>query len=201
MRYFPIFVDTQNQHCLVVGAGEVAARKVELLLKTEAQITVIAPEICKTITQFANDGLVELKQRRFRDSDIASQTLIFVATNNPQLNQHIYEVANKAGIMVNVVDNPPLCRFITPAIVDRSPIVVALSSSGSAPVLLRYLRQKLETVIPQSTSKLGKLFERFRNDVKQRFNDLDARRAFWEDVMEGDIAEQAMDENCLACDG
>lgn len=195
MRYFPIFVDTQNQHCLVVGAGEVAARKIELLLKTEAQITVVAPEVSSTVKTYAEQGKITLLERRFRDTDIQDQTLIFVATNNSQLNQHIHEIASKSGLMVNVVDNPPLCRFITPAIVDRSPIVIALSSAGVAPVLLRYLRQKLETLIPQRISQLGRLFEQFRDKVKQHFSDVDSRRAFWEDVMEGDIAEQALNGN------
>lgn len=192
MRYFPIFVDTQNQDCLVIGAGEVAARKIELLLKTEAHIQVIAPYACNTVLQYAEQGKITLLQRRFQDADIQQQTLIFVATDNSELNAHIHHLAKSKGIMVNVVDNTPLCRFITPAIVDRSPIVIALSSGGSAPVLLRYIRQKLETVIPHSINKLGGLFERFRDRVKAAFNDVDSRRAFWEDVMEGQIAEHAL---------
>ncbi|MCY7294841.1 siroheme synthase CysG [Alteromonas sp. a30] len=189
MRYFPIFVDTQDQDCLVVGAGEVAARKIELLLKTEARIHVIAPDACNTVLQYAQQGRIQFEQRRFQDKDVSTQTLIFVATDNNHLNAHIHQIARDKGIMVNVVDNTPLCRFITPAIVDRSPIVVALSSGGSAPVLLRYIRQKLETVLPHSISKLGTLFQRFRDRVKAAFSDVDARRAFWEEVMEGDVAE------------
>lgn len=191
MRYFPIFVDTQAQDCLVIGAGEVAARKVELLLKTEANITVIAPDICSTISKFAEQGDIQLKQRPVEDNDIQQQTLVIVATDDSQLNQHISVLAKQRHIMVNVVDNPSLCSYITPAIVDRSPIVIALSSSGVAPVLLRYLRQKLETVIPQSISKLGMLFERFRDEVKQKLINVDDRRSFWEEVMEGNIAELA----------
>ncbi len=197
MRYFPIFVDTQAQECLVIGAGEVAARKVELLLKTEAKVTVIAPEVCLTLLKHSEQGDIQLKQRRFQDNDILQQTLIFVATNNSQLNHHIRNIANQKGIMVNVVDNPALCGFITPAIIDRSPIVVALSSGGVAPVLLRYLRQKLETLIPQNIGKLGRLFEQFREQVKQRFNSVNKRRTFWEEVMEGDIAEQALSGQTL----
>lgn len=192
MRYFPIFVDTQNQHTLVVGAGEVAARKIELLLKTEASIDVIAPYACDTVKQYAEQGRIRLLLRPFEDSDIQQQTLIFVATDNPTLNAHIHQLASEKGIMVNVVDNTPLCRFITPAIVDRSPIIIALSSGGSAPVLLRYIRQKLETVIPHGISQLGNLFEQFRNRVKAAFNNVDDRRAFWEEIMEGQIAEHAM---------
>ena len=191
MRYFPIFIDTQNQSCLVIGAGEVAARKVELLLKTPAKITVVAPESCLTLTQLAGAGKIILLKRSFTPSDIQDQKLIFVATNNNQLNADIHRLATAKGLLVNVVDNPPLCEFITPAIIDRSPIVVALSSGGVAPVLLRYLRQKLEAVLPQGISKLGALFETFRSKVKARFDSVDKRRAFWEDIMESNIAELA----------
>ena len=189
MRYFPIFVDTQAQQALVVGAGEVAARKIELLIKTEANVTVVAPDVCQTVLNYAQQGLVNLIQRPFQDDDIQGQVLVFCATDVPAVNEHVYQLASAAKLMVNVVDNPPLCRFITPAIVDRSPIVVALASGGKAPVLLRYLRQKLETVIPQSVSKLGKLFQRFRDPVKAKFDNVEQRRSFWEEVMEGDIAE------------
>lgn len=99
--------------------------------------------------------------------------------------------------MVNVVDNPELCGFITPAIIDRSPIIVALSSGGAAPVLLRYMRQKLETLLPQNIGKLGRLFSQFREQVKQRFSKINERRTFWEQVMEGDIAEQALSGHTL----
>lgn len=191
MRYFPIFIDTHEQSCLVVGAGEVAARKVELLLKTPAKITVIAPEFCATIGRYATAGKITLIQRKFAPSDIQNQKLIFVATDDNHLNAYIHQLATDKGLLVNVVDNPPLCEFITPAIVDRSPIVVALSSGGVAPVLLRYLRQKLESVLPMGISKLGALFESFREQVKARFNSVDDRRAFWEEVMDSNIAELA----------
>jgi len=191
MRYFPIFIDTHNQTCLVIGAGEVAARKVELLLKTPAKITVVAPEHCNTIAQYAETGDITLISREFEPTDIHNQKLIFVATNDNQLNAHIHQLATAKGLLVNVVDNPPLCEFITPAIVDRSPIVVALSSGGVAPVLLRYLRQKLEAVLPTGISKLGALFEAFRDKVKAQFSSVDERRTFWEEVMEGNIAELA----------
>lgn len=191
MRYFPIFIDTKDQSCLVIGAGEVAARKVELLLKTPAEITVVAPEVCDTIAQLAESGKITLQKRPFAASDIQEQKLIFVATNDNQLNAHIHQLATAKGVLVNVVDNPPLCEFITPAIVDRAPIVVALSSGGVAPVLLRYLRQKLEAVLPKGIGKLGALFETFRDKVKARFNSVDERRNFWEQVMESNIAELA----------
>lgn len=144
MKYFPIFLDTADLTCLVVGAGEVAARKVELLLKTSAHITVVAPWVCDTVQRFAEQEKIQLIVRPFTESDLTDKQMVFVATDNGELNEQIHNQARAKKILVNVVDNTPLCQFITPSIVDRSPIIIAMSSGGVAPVLLRYLRQKLE---------------------------------------------------------
>lgn len=195
MRYFPIFIDTHQLNCLVVGAGEVAARKVELLLKSQAKITVVAPWVCSTIDKLASDNQLTVIKREFHDSDISNQDLVFVATDKPKVNSHVHALASEHKILVNVVDNTPLCKFITPSIVDRSPIVIAMSSGGVAPVLLRYLRQKLESWIPQKTARLGEFSERFRDKVKSSLSSVTARRYFWEDVLDGPIAEQIYNEN------
>ena len=189
MQYFPIFVDTKELNCLVVGAGEVAARKVELLLKTSAKITVVAPWACDTVLRLAEEGKISLHNRVYQQSDLNAKQLVFVATDDSALNVDIHQQAKALNILVNVVDNTPLCQFITPSIVDRSPIIIAMSSGGVAPVLLRYLRQKLETVLPANLSKLGAFSEKFREKVKQSLNGVTARRYFWEDVLDGDIAE------------
>ncbi|MFT4994247.1 MAG: uroporphyrin-III C-methyltransferase/precorrin-2 dehydrogenase/sirohydrochlorin ferrochelatase [Paraglaciecola sp.] len=195
MQYFPIFLDTSELQCLVVGAGEVAARKVELLLKTSAHISVVAPWVCDTLHKFANDGKVDLHIRPYDIADLSDKRLVFVATDDPTLNAEIHAQAKAQKILVNVVDNTPLCEFITPSIVDRSPIIIAISSGGVAPVLLRYLRQKLESLIPQKISLLGKFSEKFRSQVKSRFSSVTRRRYFWEDVLDGDIAEHVLQGN------
>ena len=195
MRYFPIFIDTQQLNCLVVGAGEVAARKVELLLKTTAQVTVIAPWVCDTLLNLAQQNKITLLTRPFQDEDVEHRNLIFVATDDSELNQKIHALATAQRILVNVVDNTPLCKFITPSIVDRSPIVIAMSSGGVAPVLLRYLRQKLESWIPQKIALLGEFSEKFRDTVKQRLSSVTQRRYFWEDVLDGPIAEHVLNGN------
>ncbi|MFT4938472.1 MAG: uroporphyrin-III C-methyltransferase/precorrin-2 dehydrogenase/sirohydrochlorin ferrochelatase [Paraglaciecola sp.] len=195
MQYFPVFLDTTELNCLVVGAGEVAARKVELLLKTSAQITVVAPEVCNTIKQLALENRLSLHIRQYEEDDLTARQLIFVATDDGLLNAQIHQQARSRNILVNVVDNTPLCQFITPSIVDRSPIIIAISSGGVAPVLLRYLRQKLESLIPQKVSLLGKFSEKFRDQVKSRLNSVTKRRYFWEDVLDGDIAEQVLQGN------
>jgi uroporphyrin-III C-methyltransferase/precorrin-2 dehydrogenase/sirohydrochlorin ferrochelatase len=195
MKYFPIFLDTTDLTCLVVGAGEVAARKVELLLKTSADITVVAPWVCDTVQRFAKEEKIKLIVRPYCDSDMTNKQMVFVATDNSEINKQIHDEARVQKILVNVVDNTPLCQFITPAIVDRSPIIIAMSSGGVAPVLLRYLRQKLESVIPQKVSLLGRFSEKFRESVKKRFKSVTERRYFWEDVLDGDIAENVLQGN------
>ncbi|MDC0602188.1 siroheme synthase CysG [Aliiglaciecola sp.] len=195
MRYFPIFIDSKELDFLVVGAGEVAARKVELLAKSEGNITVVAPWACNTVLKMAEEGLITLINRPFESTDIDDRDLIFVATDNGELNASIHAMATKQKILVNVVDNTPLCKFITPSIVDRSPVVIAMSSGGVAPVLLRYLRQKLESWIPQKIAKLGEFSETFRDQVKHKLSSVTARRYFWEEVLDGPIAEQILNDN------
>ncbi|MEP1447871.1 MAG: siroheme synthase CysG [Paraglaciecola sp.] len=195
MQYFPIFLDTTDINCLVVGAGEVAARKVELLLKTSADITVVAPWVCDTLLKFAKQEKIQLIVRPYNESDLSDKQMVFVATDNSELNVQVHDQARAQKILVNVVDNTPLCQFITPSIIDRSPIIIAMSSGGVAPVLLRYLRQKLESVIPQKISLLGQFSEKFRESVKKRFKSVTERRYFWEDVLDGDIAENVLQGN------
>ena len=189
MDYFPLFLDARSLRCLIVGAGEIAARKLELIMKTPAHITVVAPWACETVKRLAKNEKVTLIEREFIDSDLTDKDMVFIATDKSETNQAIHDLAREQKVLVNVVDNTPLCQFITPSIVDRSPIIIAMSSGGVAPVLLRYLRQKLETVLPANLSKLGAFSEKFREKVKQSLNGVTARRYFWEDVLDGDIAE------------
>ena len=195
MQYFPIFLDTTELNCLVVGAGEVAARKIELLLKTKAKISVVAPWACDTVLRLVEQGKIHFDNRAYETNDLNDKNLVFVATDDSALNAQIHAAAKSWNILVNVVDNIPLCQFITPSIVDRSPIVIAISSGGVAPVLLRYLRQKLESLIPQNISLLGQFSEKYRELVKQKLSSVTARRFFWEDVLDGDIAEDVLTGN------
>lgn len=195
MQYFPIFLDTTELNCLVVGAGEVAARKIELLLKTHAKVSVVAPWACDTVLRLVDEGKLHFDNRPYQSSDLSAKQLVFVATDDSLVNAQVHAQAKALNILVNVVDNIPLCQFITPSIIDRSPIVIAISSGGVAPVLLRYLRQKLESVIPQKVSLLGQFSEKFRELVKQKLASVTARRFFWEDVFDGDIAEDVLQGN------
>jgi uroporphyrin-III C-methyltransferase/precorrin-2 dehydrogenase/sirohydrochlorin ferrochelatase len=195
MKYFPIFIDAQHIHCLVVGAGEVAARKCELLLKTPAKITIVAPWVSDTVEKLSALENVTLIRREYETNDLADKQMVFVATDSEITNQQIHDEAHAQNILVNVVDNTPLCKFITPSIVDRSPIIIAMSSGGVAPVLLRYIRQKLESLIPHNIKRLGNFSEKFRDKVKSSLDNVTDRRYFWEEVLDGDIGENVLQGN------
>ncbi|WP_198243523.1 siroheme synthase CysG [methane-oxidizing endosymbiont of Gigantopelta aegis] len=190
MDYFPLFLKLKQKDCLVIGGGEVAARKIDLLRRAEAKITVIAENFSASVQTLAAKKSVTLIKKTFADTDLDKQFLIVCATNDRPLNQHIATLAKQRGILINVVDNPDLCSFIFPAIIDRSPIIAAVSSGGASPVLARLLRAKIESLIAPGYGKLARLAEKYRSKVKQHFKIPAQRRIFWEQVLQGEIAER-----------
>jgi uroporphyrin-III C-methyltransferase/precorrin-2 dehydrogenase/sirohydrochlorin ferrochelatase len=189
MDYFPIFVNLKQQPCLVVGAGEVAARKIALLCKAGAKITVIADVISDSVLAMTTSHNLILVQKSFTASDVNGFRLVVSATNDEKTNQAVAKAATDQAILVNVVDNPALCSFIFPAIIDRSPLIAAVSSGGASPVLARLLRAKIESMIPAGFGRLAHLAETFRNSVKEKITVPAQRRIFWEQVLQGAIAE------------
>lgn len=189
MDYLPVFLNLKGQACLVVGAGEVAARKIELLASAGAAVTVIAKEISAQVFALLEPYELTICQKPFQTTDVSGFRLIVSATNDLETNRLVAQAADTQRIPVNVVDSPELCSFIFPAIIDRSPIVAAVSSGGSAPILARLLRAKIETVITPSYGKLAQLAEKFRHTVKQQIKEPSQRRVFWEDCFQGPVAE------------
>lgn len=189
MDYFPVFLKLKNQACLVVGAGEIAARKIELLARAGASITVIARTISPTVLNLQVTHQLTLLQKSFCAEDLTEFRLVVSATDNAETNRLVAKTAEHKNIPVNVVDNPELCSFIFPAIIDRSPIIAAVSSGGSAPVLARLLRAKIETVIPPAYGQLASLADSFRDKVKQHIKKPAQRRIFWESILQGSVAE------------
>src|SRR5512135_3405237 len=143
MDFFPVFMDIKNKPCLVVGGGEVAARKIGMLLQSEAKVTVVAPELCATVQEQADKGEIEYRAERFQPQHLADAVLVIAATNDRSVNEQVSAAAQALRLPVNVVDNPDLCTFIMPSVVDRSPVLVAVSSGGASPVLARVLRAKI----------------------------------------------------------
>lgn len=189
MDYFPIFVKLKDRPCLVVGAGAVAARKIELLCRAGAKITVIAPEINAAVSDLQAHHNLRICRKIFTADDADGYTLIVSATDCLETNKLVADAGRQRRIPVNVVDTPELCDFIFPAIIDRSPLLAAVSSGGASPVLARLLRSKIESLIPAHYGRLAQLAEKFRNEVKQQLGDAGKRRIFWENVLQGTIAE------------
>ncbi|MGR9013649.1 MAG: siroheme synthase CysG [Gammaproteobacteria bacterium] len=189
MDYFPVFLKLKDQACLVVGAGEIAARKIELLARAGAKITVIANEISPTVLSLQTTHHLTLRQKPFESADLRKFRLVVSATDNAETNRLVAQTADDQNIPVNVVDNPELCSFIFPAIIDRSPILAAVSSGGAAPVLARLLRAKIESVIPPGYGRLADLADKFRDKVKQHIKQPAQRRIFWENILQGSVAE------------
>lgn len=190
MDYLPAFLKLKNQPCLVVGGGQIAARKASLLCKAGARVTVVASEIRVPIRELARTFKLEIVKKNFEDNDLDGFILVISATGDPAVNMQVANAAKRFNIPVNVVDQPGLCSFIFPAIVDRSPIVAAVSSGGASPVLARLLRARLESLIPAAFGKLARLAETYRSQVKAKITDTTRRRKFWETVLQGPIAEQ-----------
>ncbi len=190
MNYLPIFIDIKQKPCLVIGGGDIALRKINLLLKANAQVTCIAKQCCNGIAELVKDKRVIFIKKSFEPSDINAQVLIVSATDDSTLNAQVSTLAKDANIPVNVVDSPDLCSFVMPSIVDRSPIVIAISSAGKAPVLARLIRAKLESTIPHAYGKLAILAGNFRDQVKAKFSNIEDRRYFWEKIFSGIVAEK-----------
>lgn len=189
MEFFPVFFDIKHKPCTVIGGGDVAARKVAMLLNSGGKVTVIAPELCDTLRQLVERGEITHVRARFSPEHLNEGIIVIAATDDRAANQQVSEVAKSLRLPVNVVDAPELCSFIMPSVIDRSPVIVAVSTGGSSPVLARLLRARLETLIPGAYGQLASLAEKFRGRVKAHFNEPAQRRIFWEKTFQGPIAE------------
>ncbi|GJM04822.1 MAG: siroheme synthase [marine bacterium B5-7] len=189
MANFPIFIKLQNRPCLVVGGGDVAARKTAQLLKADAKVTVIALKINAALAKFTDNKQIVFLEKSYEQTDIEHIELVIAATDDRELNNKIAVQAKSKQIMVNVVDNPDAGTFIMPSVIDRSPVMIAVSTGGSSPVLARLLRARLETLIPANYGKLASLISRFRENVKGKFPSIKERRRFWEHLLQGPVAE------------
>ncbi|MGL6069693.1 siroheme synthase CysG [Craterilacuibacter sp.] len=192
MDYFPIFMKLQGEACLLVGGGEVAVRKARLLREAGARLTVIAPELAPELAAWVKAGEVEHIAAPFHPDMLGCPRLVIAATQLREVNRQVADCAKAAGIPVNVVDDPELSGFITPAIIDRSPMVIAVSTGGKVPVLARLMRARLESLIPAGYGALARFAGDWRDRVKARFTQVDERRAFWEAVLQGPLAEAVM---------
>ena len=189
MQFLPIFFNLQGRACLVVGGNEIAARKAALLLSAGAKVTVLAPSLVPAFAHLVPQDRLIHHPTVFDTRLLQGMSLVISAHEDHTINGTVSEAAKALNIPVNVVDTPELCSFILPSIIDRSPILVAVSSGGASPVLARMLRARLETLIPNAYGRLATLAGQFREAVKKRFVRAENRRIFWEKVFQGPIAE------------
>ncbi|MCG3728466.1 siroheme synthase [Vibrio cincinnatiensis] len=181
MRYFPLFLDLLNKAVLVVGGGEVACRKVEALLRAGAQVTLVSPQIVSPIQAWVEQGCCQWVKNFYSSQYVTKEyRQVWATTDNPELNHQVYRDATAAGILVNVVDDQPYCDFITPSILERGRIQIAISSGGASPVLIRNVRETLETVLPQNLDLLADFGASKRNSIKEYLPTVELRRKFWE---------------------
>lgn len=189
MRYFPIFLDLNQKPVLVVGGGEVACRKVESLLRAGALVTLIAPQIHPQLKQAVDKGELIWLQDFYHAGMLDNFIQVWATTDNPSLNHQVYQDAHAANILVNVVDDPKHCDFITPSILNRGRIQIAISSGGSSPVLIRKLRERLESQLAQNLALLADFAASKRQDIQQKLPSVDDRRKFWEVFFEAPSLE------------
>jgi uroporphyrin-III C-methyltransferase/precorrin-2 dehydrogenase/sirohydrochlorin ferrochelatase len=192
MEYLPLFVDLKDRKCLVVGGGEIAARKAGLLRKANAAVSIVAPQVSSSTQAMIDAGEVDWLNAVFQAELLSDQFLVIAATDDEAVNRDVHHHAKAKNILINVADSPELCDFILPSILDRSPIVVAISSGGASPILARQLRARLETLIPPSYGRLATLVGRYRDVVKKRLSTLAMRRRFWETVLQGKVAAHVL---------
>ncbi len=191
--YLPLYHDLRNTPCLVVGAGATAVRKIRWLLRAQARLTVVAPEVGDEVAALAAEDQLTLVKETFQPHHITTELrLVVSATNNTEVNREVSSTAQARGVLVNCVDEPALCTFIFPAIVDRHPLIVAVSSMGAAPTLSRVVRGWIEQRLPPQLGRLGELAQSFRERVKTQIPTVAGRMQFWEQVFGGRPGQLAL---------
>jgi len=195
MKYFPIYLDAKHINAMIIGGGEVAARKIELLLKSTNNITVMSETLNSSVERLVNIHQLTWLKHKYQPGHLEQVNIVIAATDSSDVNSAVAQESARLKLLTNVVDQPELCSYITPAIIDRSPMIIAMSSSGSAPILLRMLREQIEKTLPNGYGKLADFSFKFRDHVKARVKSMRDRRTFWERTLRGSIGQAILDGN------
>ena len=200
--YLPINISLADRKCLVVGGGNVALRKVETLLDYQCSITVVAPSLQDKIEYHAERGAVTVIKREYTIGEAARYGLVISASDSEDVNKQVYDDCRAAGVPVNVVDNPPLCDFIFPAVVRRDCLTVAVGTDGKAPFLAGHLRHILENLFPEHWDKLMKLAAKYRERVQEyHHGNPEQKMAAYERFVEADWKAIIKEKNDDAIEG
>ena len=192
MDYLPIFVDLRDRLVVVVGGGVVAHRKIEHLLKAHARVRVVSPQLCADLALYRDLGRIDYRPLLFSPGLIEGATLVVAATDDVDVNDAVAVAARERGVLVNVVDDGPRCTFIFPAIVDRSPLIVAVGTTGSSPTLARRVRTQIEALLPARLGRLAEFAARWRENVRKAFPDLPSRLKFWDGFFNDPVANSVV---------
>ena len=189
MKYFPIYLDAKHINAMIIGGGEVAARKIDLLLKSTTNITIMSETLNSSVERLINVHQLTWLKHNYQPGHLDSCNIVIAATDSSEVNSAVAAESTHLKLLTNVVDQPELCNYITPAIIDRAPMIIAMSSSGSAPILLRMLREQIEKTLPYGYGKLADFSFKFRDHVKARVKSIRDRRSFWERTLRGSIGQ------------
>ena len=193
MKYFPIYLDAKHINAMIIGGGEVAARKIDLLLKSTTNITIMSETLNSSVERLVNLHQLTWLKHNYQPGHLNNFNIVIAATDSTEVNSAVATESKSLKLLTNVVDQPELCTYITPAIIDRSPIIISMSSSGSAPILLRMLREQIEKTLPNGYGKLADFSFKFRDHVKARVKSMRDRRTFWERTLRGKIGQAILD--------
>lgn len=202
MAVFPLFVNLKGKRCIVIGGGEIAARKVDILLLFEANLIIVSPEVNNSIKELAKQGKINIIRKEYDYEDIEDAFLVVAATSSPEVNECIFRDAEKRNIPVNIVDDPEKCTFIFPSLVNRGDLTIGISTSGTYPALSKKIRKITEEVFTEDYSEILSLLADFRIRVRksplnQRHREKILKQVVEELYDKGDISHQAM-ESILA---
>lgn len=189
MHLFPIYINLQKKRCLVIGGGQVALRKIENLREYEAEITVVSPRAEKGIEILAQQGVITWHQRNFAEGDLADAFLVFIATDDNSINQHIGQLCKKEGILVNAVDDPPNCDFYVPSVIRRNSLVLAVSTEGKSPLYAQKLRRELEEIVTEAHGRFVDLLGEQREIIKDKIEDINTRQEVYKALVYSDALE------------
>ncbi len=195
MKYFPIYLDANYINAMIIGGGEVAARKIDLLLKSTTNITIMSETLNSSVERLVNLHQLTWLKHNYQPGHFNHYNIVIAATDSSEVNSAVAAESKQLKILTNVVDQPELCNYITPAIIDRAPMIIAMSSSGSAPILLRMLREQIEKTLPNGYGKLADFSFKFRDHVKARVKSIRDRRTFWERTLRGSIGQAILAGN------